>query len=69
MSDRILIKFVGGPADGESQWHQGGNYIEVAERPKMTFGSRLPVVEIRKFLYRIDTRPQAGGAYLARVQQ
>lgn len=72
MSVRILVKFVGGPADGETRWHEGGDYIEIAPIPPVDFTKPLEEipndsVTCRKYLYRIDTQPQPGGAYLARL--
>lgn len=64
----ILVRFEGGPYDGEQMHWNGGRFIEVVERPPtpLVFDSPRDAV-LKKFIYRIDDNPQPGGTYIARL--
>lgn len=55
-AERITLK--GGPADGQQMFHDGGDYVEIAEKPRFTlslnYKRKANMLPIRKHQYRRD---------------
>jgi hypothetical protein len=70
MTEAILVTLVGGPADGKQMSWIGGDTIQFRPTPAVDFSKPIEEMPtdatVQIHLYKIDTRPQSGGGYLAR---